>query len=87
MTPEAWGEYEARTLIMRRAVTLPDGKVEMMLVLFNGDSAQQVFGLPDPNVPWTMLLDSANPEARPVPVDTVDVAAHSVVLLVGWLPR
>jgi glycogen operon protein len=89
MSPEAWGETEARTLTMRRAVELPDGKIEMMLVLINGDSAEQSFTLPDPNVPWSMLIDSASPEMHALEVDgdQVNVAAHSVILLVGWLPR
>ena len=88
MTPEAWGEPEARTLTLRRAVTLPDGAVELMLVLLNADSADQDFVLPGPEVDWTMLVDTALPDAPECPLDDghATVAAHSVVLLTALLP-
>ena len=88
MEQAAWGESEARTLTLRRAVALPNRKVETMLVLLNADSAEQNFVLPPPELDWTMLLDSAAPEAPASPLADghVAVAAHSVMLLVGW-PR
>jgi isoamylase len=83
LTPEAWGEPEARTLAMRRAVTLPDGAVELMLVLLNADSADQEFALPGPVFDWTMLLDTALPETPSCPLDSdrARVGAHAVMLL------
>jgi glycogen operon protein len=88
MTPDAWGETEARTLTLRRAILLPDGTLELMLVLINADSAGQDFILPDPKARWTMLLDSAQPEPEvsEVGVGSVRVEAHSVVLLTALLP-
>jgi glycogen operon protein len=88
MTPEAWDEPEARTLTLRRAVRLAKGKVELMLVLLNADSAAQEFVLPGPEVNWTMLLDTALPEVAACPLDAyrARVDAHAVMLLVGWLP-
>ena len=88
MTPDAWDEPEARTLTLRRAIPTARGSVELMLVLMNADSAPQDFLLPGPEVEWTLLLDSALPSApgRPFPEDHARLAAHSVVLLVGWLP-
>jgi glycogen operon protein len=61
--------------------------VEVMLVLFNADCAGQEFVLPEPDLPWTMLLDSAYPEipATPLNAGRTQVAAYSVRLLVGWL--
>jgi isoamylase len=88
ITPEAWGEPEARTLTLRRAIALPSGKVELILVLLNADSAPQEFVLPGPEVHWTMLLDTALPEvaACPLDADRARVEADAVMLLVGWLP-
>ncbi len=88
MTPEAWGEPEARTLTLRRAVTLPDGKVELMFVLLNADSAEQDFVLPGPETDWTLLLDTARPDLPEGPFDDghARVAAYSVMLLVGVVP-
>ena len=87
MTPEAWGEPEARTLTLRRAVATPGGKVELMLVLLNADCAMQEFVLPEPEVSWTMLLDTAQPEmsAGALANGHAQVEAYSVMLLVGWL--
>jgi len=88
MTEEAWGEPEARTLTLRRAIATSRGMVELMLVMMNADCAPQDFVLPEPNVEWTLLLDSASPSApgRPFAETHGRVEAHSVVLLVGWLP-
>jgi glycogen operon protein len=87
MTSEAWREPEARTLTLRRAASLPGGKVEVMVVLLNADSAEQEFLLPAPELDWTMLLDSSLPEApaRQLEDGHALVAAYSVMLLVGWL--
>ena len=88
MTPEAWGEPEARTLTMRRALARQDGSVELMMVLFNADSAEQQFVLQELDVNWTMLLDSAQPELpeRPFEDGHATVGAWSVMLLTARLP-
>jgi isoamylase len=88
MTPEAWGETEARTLTLRRAVALSGGGVELMLVLLNADSADQDFALPEPVLKWTMLLDTALPEAPESPqlIGSVTVGAHAIKLLTARLP-
>jgi glycogen operon protein len=83
MTPEAWGEPEARTLIMRRAVMASDGTLELMLVLLNADGDPQEFRLPEPALDWTLLIDSARPgePETPFPTFSARVSAHSVMLL------
>jgi isoamylase len=88
MTPEAWGEPEARTLTMRRAVARQDGSVELMMVLFNADCAEQQFVLQELDVNWTMLLDSAQPELPETAFEDghATVAAWSVMLLTARLP-
>ena len=87
MTPETWGEPEARTLMLRRAAAMPDGAVEVTLVLLNADSADQDFALPEPALDWIMLLDTTRPELPPTPFDAdhARLGAHGVMLLVGRL--
>jgi glycogen operon protein len=87
MTSEAWGEPEARTLTLRRSLDRPGGRVEVMLVLLNADCAEQKFVLPEPDLSWTMLLDSAHPETPATPLNEgcAQVAALSIRLLVGWM--
>ncbi|MCO6418151.1 glycogen debranching protein GlgX [Siccirubricoccus sp. KC 17139] len=88
MTSEAWGEPEARTLVLRRAVGDAEGPVDITLLLLNADSAPQEFTLPEPAYAWRKELDSAEPEAEVAPVEgTVTVAARSVVLLAARLER
>jgi glycogen operon protein len=87
MTPEAWDEPEARTLILRRATAAPDGSVDATLLLMNADSAAHDFLLPHPALDWSVVLDSADPEAEEYPVsgEAVPVGPHSVVLLASRL--
>ena len=88
MTPEAWNEPEARTLMLRRAAAAPDGAVEVTLLLLNADAAGHVFALPPPRLDWTLVLDSAHPEAPEHAVHgaSVRVAARAVTLLAARLP-
>jgi isoamylase len=88
MTPEAWNEPEARTLMLRRAAAAPDGAVEVTLLLLNADGAGHVFVLPPPRLDWTLVLDSAHPEAPEHAVHgaSVRVAARAVALLAARLP-
>jgi glycogen operon protein len=87
LTPEAWREPEARTLTLRRAATLTDGTVELMLILLNADSADQDFVLPGPEVNWTTLLDTAHPEMPETALADghFQLAAYSVALLTAKL--
>ncbi len=87
MTDAAWGEPEARTLALRRATALPDGRVEVTLLLLNADGAGHAFKLPEPALPWTVALDTAHPEAEEhaAPDGAMPVAPRSVVLLAASL--
>ena len=80
---EAWNDNEQRTLILRRSMRNPEGKVTILTLLLNPDDRRSDFRLPMPHLPSRVLLDSAEPEAheRPVITDMVRVAAHSAVLL------
>lgn len=87
MSPDAWGEAEARTLTLRRAVASADGSLDVVLILLNADSSAHVFSLPGPSLEWCVVLDTAMPDAdeRPHGDGPVAVAAHSVVLLTARL--
>jgi isoamylase len=95
MTPEAWNEPEARTLALRRAAAAAaeeegGGGVEVTVLLLNADGAGHAFALPldPPGLEWTLVLDSAHPEApeRPVFDGAVPVAPRAVVLLAARIP-
>ncbi len=93
MTPDAWQDVHGRRVILRRAVLADgeagvrggDGQVDVSLLLVNGSHEEAPFRLPAPTLAWRQLLDSAVPEAPEAALDTdiVNVAAHSVVLIVA----
>ena len=87
MTVEAWQAPEARTLALRRAVALPGGAIELMLVLLNADPVPQDFVLPGLQVNWTTLLDTSRPEMPEIPLTDghAQVAAYGVMLLTAPL--
>ena len=88
MTPEAWNQPETRTLALRRAAAMPDGGVEVTMLLLNADGAGHAFVLPEPRLPWTIVLDSAHPDGpeHTTHGGTVRVAARALMLLAARLP-
>ena len=88
MTDHAWNQPEARTLALRRALATADGGLDATLLLLNADAAGHAFALPEPALPWTLVLDSAHParEEHPVRDEAVPVAPRSAVLLAAKLP-
>jgi isoamylase len=88
MTDGAWNQPEARTLALRRALATADGGLDATLLLLNADAAGHAFALPEPALPWTLVLDSAHParEEHPVRDEAVPVAPRSAVLLAARLP-
>jgi isoamylase len=85
---EAWNDIEQRTLILRRSMRVPEGKVTILTLLLNPDHRACDFRLPMPRLPARVLLDSAEPEAvdRPMAGDGMRVVAHSAVLLYAEHP-
>jgi glycogen operon protein len=85
MRPEDWGNPVAKTFTLLRADGAPDGGADTVLLMMNADSADQVFTLPGLVRHWTILLDSAQPDAPERLLEgnesTVQVASRSVVLL------
>jgi isoamylase len=88
ITIEGWNDIAQRTLILRRSMRTPEGKVTILMLLLNPDDRPGDFRLPPPQLPSRVLLDSADPEAfeRPMTGEVVRVAAHSAVLLYAELP-
>ena len=80
---EAWNDIDQRTLILRRSMRVPGGKVEILSLLLNPGDLPCDFRLPEPHLSGRVLLDSAESETdeRPITGQEVRVAAHSAVLV------
>jgi isoamylase len=91
ITPEAWRDPIAKTFAMLRAGGEGDAEVDTVLLMMNADSADQPFTLPATVQDWTLVLDSADPDAEERLLQkeetTVTVCARSVVLLWSRLAR
>jgi glycogen operon protein len=91
ISPEAWRDPISKTFAMLRADSAPDDTVDTVLLMVNADSAPQPFTLPTTVQNWSLVLDSANPEAEERPLEksetVVAVGARSVVLLWSRLAR
>lgn len=83
MTPDAWQDVHGRRVILRRAVPIDATRVDVTLLLINGSFEDAPFRLPTPRLAWQREIDSADPLAAVAELreDTVQVAAHSVVLI------
>jgi isoamylase len=82
ISAEAWDNPAERTMALRRAAAAPDGSVPILTCFFNPTPEDRPFRLPPPQLPTTLLIDSADPGAteRAVEGDIVPVKARSVVL-------
>src|ERR1700731_1861035 len=82
LSEPAWSDPTAQMLSLRRAV-LNDGRVDITLALLNASGQKHDFTLPNPELSWEIIVDSANPD-HSIPrhaAKHVRVAAHSLVLL------
>jgi isoamylase len=81
MAEEGWHDAEARALTLRRAEAA-DGSIDVLAVLFNPTGEAIDFTLPKPEQRWSMLLDSAEPEAAEHALDGAHfkVGAHAVAI-------
>ena len=89
LSADAWNDVEQRTLLLRRAMSGPEGKVSILTLLLNPTNEHRQFRLPAPHVPTRILLDSAEQVAdeRDLQGSDVPVAAHSAVLLHASIER
>ncbi|HEY1931953.1 MAG TPA: glycogen debranching protein GlgX [Acetobacteraceae bacterium] len=85
ISPGAWNDSEQRTLILRRAMSDGDATVTILTLLLNPTREDRSFRLPPPNLPSTVLLDTAAPDAAAAAVadHTVSVGAHGAVLVLA----
>ncbi len=83
--PEAWNNPEQRTLVLRRAARLADGRVPMLTLLLNPTPEDRHFALPPPHRPTRLLLDTAHPAApeRDLCGTKVKVLARGAVMLLA----
>jgi isoamylase len=79
---DAWADAAAQMLSLRRAV-LTDGTVDLTLLLLNASDQARDFAVPNQDLPWEVVLDSADPDREKMVLLTgaVHVPAHAVVLL------
>jgi isoamylase len=89
MQDDDWQYFEGRLLGVRRALALEHAEVEVSLLLINNTDEARPFELPEPSLPWRLRLDSAEPDApeREPSETSVEVAAHSVQVLIARVPR
>jgi len=82
---EAWNNPEERTLVLRRAAPLPDGKATVLTLMLNPTEEDRVFTLPRPALPTRILVDTAAPEEpeRELERSELLVSGRSAVLLLG----
>ncbi|MEO9190589.1 MAG: glycogen debranching protein GlgX [Acetobacteraceae bacterium] len=86
IAPEAWNDPEERTLVLRRAVRLADGRTPMLTMMLNPTGEDRPFAVPAPARPTRLLLDtaeSATAERDIAAAEEILVRAHALVLLVA----
>jgi isoamylase len=88
ISAEAWNDLNQRTLVLRRAMFGPEGKVAILTLLLNPTDEHCQFFLPAPHLRMRVLLDSAaGTGERDVHGHDLPVAAHSAVLLYAELEQ
>jgi glycogen operon protein len=82
VSAEAWDNPAERTMVLRRAAAAADGSVPILTCFFNPTAEDRPFRLPAPQLPTTLLIDSADPTAteRAVEGGVLNVKSRSVVL-------
>ncbi len=83
--PETWNNPNERTLALRRATRLADGRVPMLTLMLNPTGEDRVFALPPPVLPTRVLLDTAAPADPEHEIERAEiaVAARSLILLLA----
>ena len=87
---EAWNDIEQRTLILRRSMRVPEGKVTILTLLLNPDDRPCDFRLPMPQSARPACCSTAPSPRRSIALcwtTGVRVAAHSAVLLYSRASR
>ncbi|WP_375381259.1 glycogen debranching protein GlgX [uncultured Sphingomonas sp.] len=88
LSAEDWNNPEGRALVMRRALKLDDGTVEVISLLLNAAPDPIVFHLPAPGKDRTLLLDSARPDTGDEAVgDDYQLAPQGAALILWTLDK
>jgi isoamylase len=86
LTEAAWHDAEARLLALRRACPDTDGTC-IALLLMNATHEDREFVLPQPPLPWHLLIDSADPDAPERILDTDRImVGHRAAVILGATP-
>lgn len=85
LSPDDWNNPEGRALVMRRARQLEDGRIEGMTLLLNASGDAITFTLPAPDVPRTVLVDSARPEEEAFEIGNEYELGPQSAALIRWV--
>ncbi|WP_254606567.1 glycogen debranching protein GlgX [Sphingomonas bacterium] len=86
LSAQDWNNPDGRALVMRRALKLADGTVEVISLLLNAASDPLTFTLPAPGEHRRLLADSARPEVRDERIgDTYEMAPQGAALVLWTL--
>jgi isoamylase len=87
LMPGDWDNGEGRVLAARRAARKADGSIEVTALLMNASSETIAFRLPG-DMPWSLVLDSAQPDARPAHLmdGSYSVQDRAAVLIAAEIP-
>ena len=87
MTPEDWQNPMGKALVMRRVRRREDGALEAVTMMMNAAEEPLTFTFPPPLLDRLLVVDSADPQCEEREVgESIEVQAHSVVLVVGTDP-
>lgn len=85
LSPDDWNNPEGRALVMRRARQLEDGRIEGMTLLLNASGDAITFTLPAPDVPRTVLVDSARPDEEAFEIGNEYELGPQSAALIRWV--
>ncbi len=87
LSPGDWNNPEGKALAMRRAEPMDLGQVRLLALLLNASAEPLSFNLAPPDAGWTVLIDSAAPDANKWALESgqIEVMDRSAVLLTAIL--
>nr|WP_317892588.1 glycogen debranching protein GlgX [uncultured Sphingomonas sp.] len=85
LSPDDWNNPEGRALVMRRARQLEEGRIEGMTLLLNASGDAITFTLPAPDVPRTVLVDSARPDEDAFEIGNEYELGPQSAALIRWV--
>jgi isoamylase len=90
ISDQSWNNPEERIIVLRQAARDEDDddQVSVLTLLLNPTAENRTFLLPEPHIPFRVLIDTDAPDAPERDLDgaKIEVAARSAVLVGGHLP-